>query len=71
MDGSAVPYVGWHFNLYGYTRYISDNGLLLNQGWHYLDGSDRYILSGSVPASGWVEVDGVMMLFDDLGLRLE
>jgi M6 family metalloprotease-like protein len=70
LDGSIVPEPDFYENLDGYTRYIAEDGVLLPQGWHYIDGSDRYLLEGSVPAEGELTVDGVTYIFE-LGIPVE
>jgi hypothetical protein len=71
LNGAIVAPVGWYENLDGYLRYVADGGLLLPQGWHEIDGVWRYILNGSIPASGWMEVDGILFLFNELGVPID
>jgi glucan-binding YG repeat protein len=70
LNGAIVAPAGWYDNLDGHRRYAADGGLLLPEGWHTIDGEEHYILNGSIPASGWVEVDGVLIQFDEYGVPL-
>jgi glucan-binding YG repeat protein len=71
LNGSIIAPPGWYDDAGGRRRYVADGGILLTRGWHIADGAERFFLEGSVPASGWVNANGVMALFDEKGLRIE
>jgi hypothetical protein len=48
-------------------RYTAEGGVLLPQGWHFVEGANRFFHEGSIPASGPQYIYGELINFDEYG----
>jgi glucan-binding YG repeat protein len=72
VEGAFAAASGWYDDLYAEDRerYVLDDGILIQLGWSYIDGEMRYFLEGGFPAAGTLYVDGILMIFDERGVRI-